>query len=87
MHPNVDESPYDREHLRPYMIVFDSVYNPENTLLLKDAKAKGCRIVTGVEMFARQAAAQFRIWHGQDPPPGVMRDAIKRATASYKPTA
>ncbi len=87
MHPNVDETPFDREHLRPYMIVFDSVYNPENTLLLKDARASGCRTVTGVEMFVRQAAEQHRLWHGAEPPPGVMREAVKRATASHKSPA
>jgi 3-dehydroquinate dehydratase/shikimate dehydrogenase len=41
-------------------------------------------VVTGVDMFVRQAAIQFRIWHGAEPPPGVMRDALKRATASAK---
>jgi 3-dehydroquinate dehydratase/shikimate dehydrogenase len=87
MHPNVDETPFDREHLRPYMIVFDTVYNPENTLLLKDARTSGCRTVTGVEMFVRQAAEQHRLWHGAEPPPGVMRDAVKRATASHKSPA
>jgi 3-dehydroquinate dehydratase/shikimate dehydrogenase len=84
MHPNVDETPYDKEHLRPYMVVFDTVYNPENTLLIKEARSVGCRVVTGVEMFVRQAAIQFRIWQGSEPPPGVMREALKRATASAK---
>ena len=84
MHPNVDETPYERDHLRPYMIVFDTVYNPESTLLIKEARAVGCRTVTGVEMFVRQAAIQFRIWQGIDPPPQVMREALKRATASAK---
>jgi 3-dehydroquinate dehydratase / shikimate dehydrogenase len=84
MHPNVDESPYDKEHLRPYMVVFDTVYNPENTLLIKEARSVGCRVVTGVDMFVRQAAIQFRIWQGAEPPAGVMRDALKRATASAK---
>jgi 3-dehydroquinate dehydratase/shikimate dehydrogenase len=84
MHPNVDESPFDKDHLRPYMIVFDTVYNPENTLLVKEARSVGCRTITGVEMFVRQAAIQFRIWHGVDPAPQVMRDALKRATASAK---
>jgi translation elongation factor EF-1beta len=84
MHPNVDESPYDKEHLRPYMVVFDTVYNPENTLLIKEARSAGCRTVTGVEMFVRQAAIQYRIWHGAEPPPQVMREALKRATASAK---
>jgi 3-dehydroquinate dehydratase/shikimate dehydrogenase len=84
MHPNVDETPYEKDHLRPYMIVFDTVYNPENTLLVKEARAAGCRTITGVEMFVRQAAIQFRIWHGVDPAPQVMREALKRATASAK---
>lgn len=84
MHPNVDETPFDKEHLRPYMVVFDTVYNPENTLLVKEARAIGCRIVTGVEMFVRQAAIQFRGWHGREPPQHVMREALKRATASAK---
>jgi shikimate dehydrogenase len=84
MHPNVDETPFDKEHLRSYMVVFDTVYNPENTLLVKQAREIGCRIVTGVEMFVRQAAIQFRIWHGVDPRHDVMREALKRATASAK---
>jgi 3-dehydroquinate dehydratase/shikimate dehydrogenase len=84
MHPNVDETPFDREHLRPYMIVFDTVYNPENTLLIKEARVTGCRIVTGVDMFVRQAAIQFGIWHHRAAPEQVMRDALKRATASAK---
>ena len=84
MHPNVDETPYDKQHLKSYMVVFDTVYNPENTLFVKEARSIGCRIITGVDMFVRQAAVQHRIWHGSDPPAGVMRDALKRATASAK---
>jgi 3-dehydroquinate dehydratase/shikimate dehydrogenase len=84
MHPNVDETPYAKEYLRSYMVVFDTVYNPENTLLVKEARAVGCRIVTGVDMFVRQAAIQFRIWHGADAPDQVMRDALKRATSSAR---
>jgi len=72
MHPNVDETP------------FDKVYNPENTLLVKEARSIGCKIVTGVDMFVRQAAIQFRIWHDSEPPHQVMREALKRATASAK---
>lgn len=87
MHPNVDETPYDKEHLRSYMVVFDTVYNPENTLLVKQAREIGCKIVTGVEMFVRQAAIQFRIWHGVEPRHEVMREALKRATASAKQPA
>ena len=84
MHPNVDETPFEKEHLRSYMVVFDTVYNPENTLLIKEARSVGCRTVTGVDMFVRQAAIQFRIWHGAEPDFQVMRDALKRATGSAK---
>lgn len=84
MHPDVDATPFDKEHFRPYMVVFDTVYNPESTLLIKEARGAGCRVVTGVEMFVRQAAIQFRTWHGVEPPPGVMREALKRTTASAK---
>ena len=84
MHPHVDETPFDKEHLREYMIVFDTVYNPENTLLVKEARSVGCQIVTGVDMFVRQAAIQFRIWQGADASDQVMRDALKRATSSAR---
>ena len=85
MHPNVDETPYAREYLRSYMVVFDTVYNPENTLLVKEARSVGCQIVTGVDMFVRQAAIQFHIWHDAEAPEQVMRDALKRATSSARP--
>ncbi|MBL7193600.1 MAG: shikimate dehydrogenase, partial [Pirellulales bacterium] len=85
MHPNVNETPFDKSALRPYMIVFDTVYNPENTLLLKEARSVGCRTATGVEMFVRQAMLQFEYWHGKPACAEVIRDAIKSATASHKP--
>lgn len=84
MHPNVDETPYDKHHLRPSMIVFDAVYNPENTLLVKDARSRNCTVVTGVDMFVRQACFQFKLFTGQDGPAELMRDAVKRAIAAAK---
>lgn len=79
MHPNVDETPFDRRYLRPSMIVFDTVYNPERTLLVKEAREQHCVAITGVEMFIRQAALQFRHFTDQTPPVNVMRDALRRA--------
>jgi 3-dehydroquinate dehydratase/shikimate dehydrogenase len=84
MHPNVDESPYDKHYLRPSMIVFDVVYNPENTLLIKEARNRNCTVVTGVDMFVRQAALQFKLFTGQDGPPDLMRDVIRRAIGAAK---
>lgn len=84
MHPNVDESPFPKHRLRPHMVVFDAVYNPENTLLLKEARQRACKVVTGVEMFVRQAALQFKHFTGLDGPADLMRDVLKRATAAVK---
>lgn len=84
MHPHVDESPFDREYLQPSMLVFDTVYNPENTLLVKEARGRNCTVITGVEMFVRQAALQFKLFTGQDPPWELMRDTLKRAIGPVK---
>jgi 3-dehydroquinate dehydratase/shikimate dehydrogenase len=84
MHPNVDATPYDKHHLRPSMIVFDTVYNPENTLLIKDARSQSCTVVTGVEMFVRQAALQFHRFTGQEAPSDLMREVLKRAIGPAK---
>ena len=79
MRLDVDETPYDKHRLRPSMIVFDAVYNPENTLLIKDARSRNCSVVTGVDMFVRQACLQFSLFTGQDGPADLMRDVIRRA--------
>jgi 3-dehydroquinate dehydratase/shikimate dehydrogenase len=84
MHPNVDESPFNKSHLKPSMIVFDTVYNPESTLLLKEARSHGCRVVTGVEMFIRQAALQFKLFTGNEAPEALMRETLKRAIGPVK---
>jgi 3-dehydroquinate dehydratase/shikimate dehydrogenase len=84
MHPNVDETPYDKHHMRPSMIVFDVVYNPENTLLIKDAMSRNCTVITGVEMFVRQACLQFKLFTGHDGPADLMREAIRRAIGAAK---
>lgn len=84
MHPNVDETPYAKHHLRPAMVVFDAVYNPENTLLVKDAHARNCKVVTGVDMFVRQACFQYQLFTGQPGPPDLMRQVIKRELAAAR---
>lgn len=81
MHPNVDESPYEGRRLKPSMVVFDTVYNPESTLLLKEARARSCRIVSGMDMFIRQAALQFTLFTGLEAPYEVMHEALRRAIA------
>lgn len=84
MHPNVDETAYEKHHLKPSMVVFDTVYNPESTLLVKDARSRSCTVVTGVEMFIRQAALQFKLFTGQEAPADLMRDVLRRTIGPAK---
>ena len=84
MHPDVDETPFDKHHLKPSMLVFDTVYNPESTLLIKDARSRRCRVVTGLEMFIRQAVLQYKLFTGQEGPAELMRDVFKRAIGPVK---
>ncbi len=84
MHPEVDETPYEKHHLRPSMLVFDAVYNPENTMLVKDARSRNCKVITGVDMFVRQACLQFKHFTGEEGPADLMRDVLKRATGAAR---
>jgi 3-dehydroquinate dehydratase/shikimate dehydrogenase len=79
MHPNVDEAPIHFSVLKPGVTVFDTIYTPETTLLIREAKLRGCEVITGVEMFVRQAARQFELFTGFDPPLDLMRDIMRRA--------
>jgi 3-dehydroquinate dehydratase/shikimate dehydrogenase len=60
----------------PADIVFDMVYNPHETLLLKRAAQQGLTVIPGVEMLLEQAAHQFEIWTGDTAPRAVMRAAL-----------
>jgi 3-dehydroquinate dehydratase/shikimate dehydrogenase len=59
------ESPVRPESLRGIDLVYDLVYNPEETALLKSAREAGCRTLGGMEMLLAQAAEQYRLWTGQ----------------------
>ena len=78
MYPNVDETPFwDRQPpFSAKTVVFDAVYNPMKTRLLTQAEGLGARTISGVEMFVRQAVAQFETWTGLPAPRAVMRRII-----------
>ncbi len=84
MHPKVDESPFMENWLREGMVVFDTIYNPERTLLIKQARERECRTVTGVEMFVRQAARQFELFTGRPAPLEVMRKTLRQAISAAR---
>ena len=58
------------------MVVFDTVYNPIETLLLRQAKEAGARVINGAEMFLAQAAAQFKLFTGTEADEEYMRRTI-----------
>ena len=63
--------------LSPGQTVVDLAYGPEETALVKAARAAGCEVIDGLEALVRQGAASFRIWTGLEPPVDVMRTAIR----------
>ncbi|HXE11972.1 MAG TPA: shikimate dehydrogenase [Bryobacteraceae bacterium] len=75
MHPKTEESLFKGPI--PARLVFDMVYNPHETLLLRQASEQGCETIHGYEMFLEQAAEQFEIWTGETAPRGVMRQAFE----------
>jgi len=79
MTPDIDETLVPSQLLKPGLIVFDIVYNPIKTKLLKEAEAAGAQtVICGLDMLAWQGALAFEKWTGQKAPLGVMkREAIK----------
>jgi shikimate dehydrogenase len=81
MAPRIGVSCVPAHLLHPGLTVMDIVYNPRETKLLGDAKAAGCRAISGLEMFLNQAAAQFERWTGQLAPVEVMRAVLESRLA------
>jgi shikimate dehydrogenase len=81
MSPQEEASLLDEQLLRPEQFVFDIVYTPLRTRLLKEAESVGCRTVPGVEMFLHQAAFQFELWTGVEAPVGCMRKVVMESLA------
>jgi 3-dehydroquinate dehydratase/shikimate dehydrogenase len=78
MHPFPDRSPLDARELN-CRLVFDAIYRPRFTKLLRLAARRGIETVSGVEMFVAQGTAQWEIWTGERAPVGPMRSAVVRA--------
>ncbi len=79
MFPNVDECFFSDRI--PAGVVFDMVYNPVETVLIQRARAQGCEVVPGIQMFLEQAVRQFEIWTGQSAPRAAMEKAALEALA------
>ncbi|MFI5314072.1 MAG: shikimate dehydrogenase [Myxococcota bacterium] len=84
MSPDASSTPAPQAALRPGALVFDTVYRPLETRLLREARARGCRVQDGLEMLVHQAVEQIRIWSGKRADPQLLRraalDALRSAT-------
>jgi len=82
MHPRVEETPVRQDQLTG-RYVYDLVYNPTDTRLLREASAAGCRTIGGLDMLVAQAHEQYHWWTGAEPPAGVMREAALKRLAEF----
>jgi shikimate dehydrogenase len=78
MHPNPDDTPWPAaDDFSAEHIVYDLVYNPRETRLLREAAARGATPIGGLAMLIGQAAAAFEQWTGQPLPTDRVRDALR----------
>ena len=80
--PHLEESPMPSGHLTGQM-VYDLVYNPPTTRLLRDAITAGLETIGGLDMLVAQAQEQFHWWTDSRPPAGVMRAAAEKRLAEF----
>lgn len=78
MFPKIEETLVDRHLIKPNMVVFDIIYNPPETRLLREATASGAKALNGINMLVNQGALSFKLWIGLKPPIDVMLRAINR---------
>jgi shikimate dehydrogenase len=69
-------SPVADAALHRGLLVMDMIYDPKETALLRDARARGCRALGGLAMLAYQGARAFEIWTGRQAPIDIMREAL-----------
>ncbi|KAJ6853982.1 bifunctional 3-dehydroquinate dehydratase/shikimate dehydrogenase, chloroplastic-like isoform X1 [Iris pallida] len=81
MYPNIHDSPLSsKKALSSYSVVFDAIYNPKVTRLMREAAECGATLVSGSEMFVRQAMGQFELFTGSPAPADLMRDIAMKTT-------
>ena len=78
LYPDVNARlPLDTAGLKPGMVVADVIPNPPATRLVREARAKGCKVIDGLGMLVNQGVIGIRHWSGIDPDPAVMRKALE----------
>ncbi|KAK2992669.1 hypothetical protein RJ640_014919 [Escallonia rubra] len=78
MQPKIDETPISKEALNSYTLVFDAIYTPKITRLLREADECGAKIITGVEMFIGQAYEQYERFTRLPVPKELFKDIMSK---------
>lgn len=76
MGDSIGTTPMPKEYICPDQLYFDACYNPDRTEFLKNAEAKGCPVLNGLNMSLYQGAAQIELWTGQKAPLEAMRQEL-----------
>lgn len=80
MHPHVnDDAIIKSSEMHEDLVVFDAVYNPNETVLIKEALKAGAKPVYGIKMLLYQGAESFEIWTGKKAPVDEMESALREA--------
>lgn len=82
MHPRYDQTPVPAAHLSRG-VVYDLIYNPTTSRLLRDAATAGCDTIGGLDMLVAQAQEQFEWWTGVRPSSHVMRAAASKRLSEF----
>jgi len=75
-YPAIEASPLSKDQLA-FEMVYDLIYRPERTALIRMAEDKGLKTITGMEMFVEQAALQFHAWTGIDPDRKLVHEVVE----------
>ena len=79
MDPHIDDEPIAKaDAMHEDLVVFDAVYNPNETVLIKEAIKAGAKPVYGIKMLLYQGAESFEIWTGKKAPIDVMEKALRK---------
>ena len=84
MTPNIDETPVTSDLLKPELIVFDIVYNPIKTRLLRETEAAGAKTISGIDMLVWQGALAFEKWTGLKAPVELMRKEVVKVLEQHE---
>lgn len=79
MSPDTDKTLVDPDLLRQGLVVYDVIYNPIKTRLLKEAEKAGAKIISGLDMLVYQGVIAFEKWTGQKAPVEVMKEAALKS--------